>query len=229
MQQLVIGLGEVGRALKNVLSEKYDVSGIDLNSIEGQFDVIHICFPPSKSFEDSVREYQAKYLKEGGLTIIHSSVPVGTSGRLNAVHSPIRGVHPNLELGIKTFVKYFGGERAKEASAIFADLVDKCVYNEDSRVTEAMKLWDTTYYGWNIVFQKLLKKWCEENEIDFESVYTLANKDYNEGYTKLGRPEVVRPVLKYMEGKIGGHCVIENCHLLDGPVPKFILDANENF
>jgi len=47
MTQLVIGSkGQVGSALIEVLSEKYEVSGIDINeSIPHQFDVLHICIP----------------------------------------------------------------------------------------------------------------------------------------------------------------------------------------
>ena len=89
-----------------------------------------------------------------------------------------------------------------------------------------MKLWDTTYYGWNIVFEKAVKSYCDEHGLDFKVVYTWANEGYNKGYAKLGISNVQRPVLKDYPGKIGGHCVIPNATLLGGDVADFILDCD---
>ena len=45
-------------------------------------------------------------------TIIHSTVAPGTTSKIkgNVCHSPVRGLHPNLDLGIKTFLKYIGSD-----------------------------------------------------------------------------------------------------------------------
>jgi len=152
MAHLVIGSeGPVGSALVEVLSDKYAVDGIDYLSdrLPGKYDVIHICFPYNQKFEEAVEVYLDLYLAPGGLVIIHSTVPVGTSAKFNAVHSPIRGVHPHLAEGIRTFTKFFGGLRAVEAAWIFAQLGIETVTSPQAEDTEAMKLWDTTYYGWN--------------------------------------------------------------------------------
>ena len=58
-----------------------------------------------------------------------------------------------------------------------------------------------------------MKKLCDEHNLDFMEVMTKYNNTYNEGYTKLGKLNVVRPVL-YPTDKIGGHCVIPNAKLL---------------
>lgn len=232
MEHLIVGLGEVGSAIYSVIGEKHNVRGIDVDpKIEPskEYDVLHICFPYSPKFERYVKEYQETYLRDGGLTIIHSTVPVGTSRRCGAVHSPVRGVHPHLAEGVKTFVKYFGGERANEAARYFVDVCDKCISCDSPETTEAIKLWDTTYYGWNIVFMKELHKWCEKMGLDFDSIYKMANQDYNLGYARLGRQEVIRPVLTFMPGKIGGHCVIQNCEILESPIADYILKANETY
>ena len=42
---------------------------------------------------------------------------------------------------------------------------------------------------------------------------TVFNTSYNEGYKKLGKNNVVRPVL-YPTEKIGGHCVVPNAKIL---------------
>lgn len=226
-KHLIIGTGQVGSALFEVLYDKYDVTGIDIDRFAlEEFDVIHICIPYVDGFVTSVTNYKLQYLAPGGLVIIHSSVAVGTSNRLGAVHSPIRGVHPNLAKGIRTFTKFFGGLRSGEAADIFRDLGIQCVTTPDARNTEALKLWDTTYYGWNIVFEKAVHEYCEKHGLDFNVVYTRANRTYNTGYRRLDMPEVSRPVLDHREGPIGGHCVIPNAKILDSEIADFILEQN---
>ena len=84
---------------------------------------------------------------------------------------------------------------------------------KDAKTTELSKLADTTYYGLCIAFTSDMKKLCDEHNLDFMEVMTKYNNTYNEGYTKLGKLNVVRPVL-YPTDKIGGHCVIPNAKLL---------------
>ena len=56
MRHVVIGAGEVGEAIYNVLSEKHEVYLRDITP-EGpsQADVLHICFPYSYNFMDATR------------------------------------------------------------------------------------------------------------------------------------------------------------------------------
>jgi len=215
-----------------VLSEaRANVTGIDIdNKASGRFDFVHICIPYSDTFRYSTLKYMEEYQKEDGLTIIHSTVPVGTSTYLGAVHSPIRGIHPHLASGIRTFKKFFGGPKAAEAAIMWDNLVGTgCVTSRLAEDTEAMKLWDTTYYGWNIIFEKAVKAYCDEHGLDFKTVYSWANETYNEGYAALGVNNVQRPVLKHYPGKIGGHCVIPNAKLLDSPVAEFLVKKNEEY
>lgn len=229
-KHLIIGTGQVGSALFEVLYDKYDVTGIDIDRFAlEEFDVIHVCIPYVDGFVTDVTNYKLQYLAPGGLVIIHSSVAVGTSDRLGAVHSPIRGVHPNLAEGIRTFTKFFGGARAEEAAGIFRDLGITCVHTPDARNTEALKLWDTTYYGWNIVFEKAVHAYCDKHRLDFNIVYTRANRTYNNGYVRLGMPEVLRPVLDHREGPIGGHCVIPNAKILCSEIADFILEKDADY
>lgn len=229
MKNLVIGLGEVGSAIRNILDcEGYDPMKGDFalgaDNVTG-YEVLHICFPWSDDFVSIVKKYQERWKPD--MVIVHSSVPVGTCDPERWVHSPVRGVHPNLEEGIRTFVKYFGGERAAEAGVIFNVLGIPCIATERARNTEALKLLDTTQYGMMIKLQKEIHAWCVENNVDYLLAYEEANQTYNEGYMKLGRPEVVRPYLKNQKGKIGGHCVIPNAHLIDAPFAKELLAFND--
>lgn len=210
MVHLIVGYGEVGKSLGKVIGD-HVWKDSDRATWKGEkVDVAHICIPYGKDFKREVR----KYKKIAGLVIVHSSVPVGTCDALSVVHSPIRGVHPRLAEGIRTFPKYFGGKRADEAAGIFAKIGLKTRVYATAKTTETLKLWDTTQYGRLIMLQKEIWSWCQRHKVDFDAIYTQANQDYNEGYIKLGRPEVVRPWLKNMPGPIGGHCVMPNAKLL---------------
>lgn len=226
MKQLVIGLGEVGSALQKIL----DCDGYDPykggGKLNAPYDFIHICFPWQ---EDFVREV-GRYTGAGKTkhVVIHSSVPVGTCDEHGWIHSPIRGVHPNLEQGIRTFVKYFGGVGAEEAAKMFSDLGINTRLVGDARTTEALKLWDTTQYGVMIMLEKSIHEYCRQQGLDPEIVYTDANHTYAIGYEALNRPEVIRPYLRHMDGEIGGHCVIPNAHLLASPIAEMLIEFNEN-
>jgi len=224
VRQLVIGLGEIGTAIRKIL----ECDGHDSykNIIaKGEYKIIHICIPYSSSFNTTVEEYKEQFKSD--LIIIHSTVPIGTCELLNAVSSPCRGVHPQLEEGIRTFVKFFGGKRAREASYLFEVKRIKVECCDDSRTVEALKLWDTTIYGFNIILEKEIYKFCQENNLDFNTVYTKSNVTYNEGYAQLGKPQFKKYVLKHHEGPIGGHCVVNNCELLDSWVADLIKEKNE--
>lgn len=228
MTHLIVGHGEVGQSLHQVIGKAFyhDLTGGTWK--DEHVDMVHICIPftDKKVFKDEVE----KWKKVGDLVVVHSSVPVGTCDELEVIHSPICGVHPHLADGIRTFVKYFGGKNAHKASNIFKKLGLKTYVFEDAKTTEAMKLWSTTQYGFQILLEKEIHKWCEENGVDFEYVYTMQNKDYNDGYTKLKMPQVVRPYLKDYPGKIGGHCVIPNCKLLGKTwVAETILEKDKGW
>lgn len=231
MKHVIFGLGEVGKAINAIFPEAHSFDPKVQQSRplpDGQFEILHVCFPYHNSIQFHEAMSMAIHKVRPRLIIIHSSVPIGTSQKYNAIHSPIRGVHPNLEKGIRTFVKYFGGEGegAEEAAELFSEKGIKVRVIKDSRTTEAGKLWDTTQYGVMILLEKEIHKFCLENNLDFDLIYTDFNNTYNAGYTELDMPYVVRPFLKHMDGPIGGHCVVENAALLDTGISKFIIDAN---
>lgn len=230
MKMLVIGFGEVGQAVYKVLADKYEVKHIDVGEkFDELFDVIHVTFPYSKDFEKQVTAYTIQYLADDGLVIVHSTVPVGTCGRIGAVHSPIRGVHPNLEQGVRVFVKTFGGFRADEAAEIFKACGVKTACTPSSDDTEAAKLWCTTAYFVSLIVEKEMFAYCKEKNLDFDFVYRRWTEDYNKGYTELGMGHVQRPVLNHVPGGIGGHCLIPNAKLLKNWLGKLLLLRNSHF
>lgn len=216
MKTLIIGGGEVGKALHEVLKEQYYCQTHDpkLGMLAlDDFEIMHICIPYSGTFTEEVKQYQAIYRPKH--TVIHSTVPVGTSRLCGATHSPIRGLHPNLALGIKIFIKFIGGEGASEVADYFRRAGLRIVLFDKSETTEAGKLFDTEYYRACIEFTHRVKTFCDKNSLNFHEVYTLFNQTYNEGYAVLGYPEYSRPVLQPIMTPVGGHCVVPNSKLIN--------------
>jgi UDP-glucose 6-dehydrogenase len=211
-KHLVIGLGEVGTAIQKVFNaDGYDYT-MKEHTITGQYDVVHICIPYSDSFEHFVTKY--KEILNPKHIVIHSTVPVGTSRKCGALHSPIRGLHPNLYEGIMTFPKFIGGEQASEVADIFRRAGLKVILVDKQETTELGKLLDTEYYRACIEFTLKARELCDKHEVPFHESYTLFNLTYNEGYKELGHPEYVRPTLQAIKQPIGGHCVIPNSKLV---------------
>ena len=220
MKTLIIGAGEVGISLYRVLKPYYPVTIKDKEKLEIKgIEILHICFPYSKDFIKKVREYQKEYKPK--YTIIHSTVKIGTSKKLDAVHSPVVGIHPYLEQSLKTFIKFLGGEKAGEVADYFRRAGIKAYITGKSETTELTKILSTTKYGLDISFTKEVKRLCEENKVPFE-FWTLWNKNYNFGYEKLGYPEYQRPELIPIMKKIKGHCVSQNLKLLKTKFNKLI-------
>lgn len=219
MSDIVIGAGQVGRAIAEVLQ-------CPLRDIDGAVvptETIHICFPYSDDFDAAVIEYQATY--QPSLTVIHSTVPVGTSRRLGAVHSPVTGKHPHLAESVRTFVKFFGGEQARSAAATFAAKGVRTEVVPDPETTEAGKLWATLQYGWMVAIEKEMRRFCEARGADPDIAYRRFNEVYNEGYAALGMSHRL-PILDDVPGPIGGHCVIPNARLTPAYLARLLVRMN---
>lgn len=221
----ILGWGEVGKAIGSFYKIKL-IKDKEMDSFVGtkNLDVLHVCIPYSKDFEKTVIKNIENHAPDG-LVIIHSTVPVGTTQAIQkrhkyTVHSPVRGVHPDLAKGIKTFVKYIGADDAGTGRLTyehFKEIGIKSVVVFKSKTTELLKLLDTTYYGLCIAFHDYALNLCDQEGLNFERVMDDANVSYNEGYKKLKKSNVIRPVLlPPAAGKIGGHCVIPNAELLRG-------------
>lgn len=216
---IIIGNGEIGQSLHKVLGG--DITGITHEAKD--YDIIHICFPYSPEFIDEVKRYQklfnAKY------TVIHSTVPVGTSRKCEAIHSPCLGVHPYLEKSFLTFTKYLGGEKAGEVADYFRRHNIKVYVTDKSETTELMKILCTTKYGVDIEYVKDVKRQCDKFRVPFE-MWTLWTENYNQGYKKLDQEQFTRPNLIPNMQKISGHCVMPNTELLETNFTKLLKELN---
>jgi UDP-N-acetyl-D-mannosaminuronate dehydrogenase len=251
---LVVGLGEIGGTVFSIMknSGKFQVFGLDMDKAKMEengaleppvlatIDVMHICIPvPNKNkLIEIAKGYIEKYHPK--LTIINSTVPIGTTIELYRqcggliAHSPCRGVHKNKEYMIKEFsrwTKYVGGatpeagEAAKEHFAL-AGLKTKALPNCSD--TEFAKLFETTYRTWMIVFfqkmNRLARNYSTTNpdvKIDFDDTV-----DFIEDTHRLRHD---RPVM--FPGVIGGHCLLPNSKLMLGELEpemlRLILESNE--
>ena len=233
MKSLIIGAGEIGTSLFNVLKTAHEVKIRDVEDLEMDgVEVLNICYPYSDAFVEVTNAYIEKY--KPTLVIIHSTVKIGTTREIGeiAVHSPCHGKHPNLEEGLKAFKKFIGGEDIGQMN-LAHDYLNyagiRGIIVESPETSELSKILCTTYYGWNLIFMKEVAKICERYGASFDEVYTLWNTYYNEGYQKLGQDQFTRPVLKNVEGKIGGHCVIPNCDLIDSIITNIIKVENQDY
>ena len=233
MKTLIVGKGEIGTALGKVLADYEPIFldfQLDLHLYAGDYvsknpiDILHVCFEYSDNFIKSVKSYQKIFKPK--YTVIHSTVPIGISGKCKAIHSPVIGIHPHLESGVRTFVKFFGGKQASEVADYFRRVGLKVYLFDKSETTELMKIADTTFYGVCIEYTKEVKKLCEKYKVPFEA-WTIWTENYNKGYKELGYPEFTRPNLVPIDKKIGGHCVLPNARILESKFAKFIIELNK--
>lgn len=235
----ILGLGEVGSAIKKLVSKKHQVfvKDLDFDEIKSKkVHILHVCIPYTKKFIKSVTKTIKK--TQPNLTIINSTVKPGTTQELhlltkaNLAHAPIMGVHPNLYEYLFKFTKFVGAVNKQSRTLAvkhFEDLGVKTKAFSSPTETELGKILSTTYYGWNILFQKWAHQLSSSSKAEFDQVYTQFNHNYNRGYGQ-ELPHVVRPVLKHSPGEIGGHCVIPNATIihdwLGDDFTKFLLDQN---
>lgn len=219
----IIGVGEVGGAIKKLAKNHFTVFERDVsyNQITGHVDVLHLCLPFSNQFT----KVAIKAIKETTpkLVIINATVKVGTTReiynktKVPIAHTPIMGVHPHLARYQKTFTKIIGAINETSYHLAYTHWkilgAPKVIRFTKPENSELGKLLETTYYGWNIVFNKHIKDLCDTTKSDFDEVYGAFNNIYNQGYSKT-KPNVRRPVLEFAPGPIGGHCVVPNAQIL---------------
>jgi len=244
---LVIGLGEVGRALFELLRERQDftVYGLDIDeaktrevgqkqeAIPTEVNVMHACIPciSQKKFIGIIANYAMQFNPK--LVIVNSTVPPGTTMALSKLctclvaHSPIRGVHKDLDhmkWEVKRWTKYVGGaspEASDAARKHFEKMGLKTKVLQSCVETELAKLFETTYRAWMIACFQEMHRISRHFEADFDDIV-----DFIEDTHRVGSD---RPVM--FPGVIGGHCVIPNTKLLlesfASEFLRLILESNE--
>jgi len=225
MIDLIIGRGEIGSALENVLSTKHEVVSYDLSDVEmpdlDSVNIMHICIPYTEEFVSSVNQYMRIYRPK--ICIVHSSVLVGTCSNLSGsviMHSPVRGTHPDMVEGLKTYIKYLSYDPIKyphylqEVVEYFESVGIRIKEIAHTRTTELMKLLELCRYGTYIAFAKEQEKICDKFDCSYDVVVSDYERSRNEGITDLGRKELCQPVLYPFKDYVGGHCTVEDMELM---------------
>lgn len=239
MKTLIVGAGEVGKALKEVVSKLHgtlirDIEPIDIG--DNKIEVLHICYPEGPGFVENTNKYIDLY--KPSLTIINSSVSIGTCDRLGdkIVYSPIRGRHMrngqfSLAQDIRLFVKFvFCKDAFKRdmACAYFEDCGLTCYSFKYPNAGEALKLLSNIHMGIEIAWRQEVQRILKEFDVQ-ASTYELWEETYAQGYEKTGDSHLIRP--RMSPNPIGGHCIIPCTEILAKQFPSkildFILESNE--
>lgn len=223
---LVIGMGEVGRPLLEVIRERRSAIGIDIEPVEiqGDCDIMHICYP--FEIEDFVGE-SARYIEKYNpqLTIVNSTVAPGTTRAIYQatsapiVHSPVRGKHFKMKQELTHYVKFIGGiEEAwsQRAAEHFRSVGMKTNILSSPEATELAKLTETTYFGLIIAWAQEVERYCDRLSLDYDEIVSF--------YDGIG----FLPPVRYFPGVIGGHCIMPNIKILKTTYNSEILDAIEH-
>jgi UDP-N-acetyl-D-mannosaminuronate dehydrogenase len=210
---VVVGLGEVGKPLLQLISRHREATGVDISPPENPtspIEVLHICYPfQIKDFAGECARYIDLFKPE--LTVINSTVAVGTTRAVAertgaaVVNSPVRGKHARMleELGMYTkFVGAVDPATGGHAAEHFESLGLKTKVLSSPEATELAKLTETTYFGVMIAWAQELERFCDQSGTDYEEIVSF--------YDEIK----FFPSVKYFPGVIGGHCVMPNIEIL---------------
>ena len=228
---LVVGVGEVGGALAEVLERtqpdllRHDLAPREFSDAIG---VMHICIPyqSGQQFETAALEYIKRF--QPRLTVINSTVIPGTTRRIanrsgaRLAYSPVRGKHARMAEDLLRYCKFVAADDdaiAAEAEDHFRTARMKTRRVARPETLEVAKLAETTYFGIQIAFAQELNRFAQQVEADYaEAIDFFEEVDF-------------LPRTRYYPGFIGGHCVIPNIHLLrqvvNSPLLEAVLDSNQ--
>ncbi|MEM1516161.1 MAG: GDP-mannose dehydrogenase [Thermofilum sp.] len=237
---LVVGLGEVGRAVYEILKEsgKFEVFGYDidpsrtLNKLEEvprPVVYLHVAIPYSSKFVEIVARYTGE-LQPRAL-IVHSSIAPGTTRALYErfgipiAYTPVRGKHPNLKRHLLFWPKWVSAlppEFLEEAARHLSEAgfkVKLCASGPES--LELAKLWETVYRAVMIASWQELHRVAREKGASLKVIAEFIGEVH----------EVLKDRPVYYPDFIGGHCLIPNTEILRAVHPSklfdFVVESNE--
>jgi len=231
---LVVGLGEIGAPLLEIIRGVFRVEGIDIEQkeVQGSVDVMHICFPYNSNFVEVTTNYIERF--DPKLTIIESTVLPFTTSKVyekthKAIcHSPVRGRKADgFKWAYFTYTKFIGPvkpEFGKMAEEYYNSLGFKTCICTSHLETEFMKILNTTYYGLMISWFQEIHRICTRFNINEDEIIKFFRTNQTDSKGKHPRPV-------FYPGIIRGHCVIPNAKLLEkvhpSPFVDVLLESNE--
>jgi UDP-N-acetyl-D-mannosaminuronate dehydrogenase len=223
---VVVGLGEVGRPLLELVAERHEAIGIDVSPAPGDVggvDVLHICYPfEIEDFVGATAGYVERF--HPTVTIVNSTVAVGTTRAVAArtgaaiVHSPVRGKHTRMRDELLKYTKFVGPiDRTSGTCAAkhFESIGMQTRVLATPESTELAKLAETTYFGLLIAWAQEVERYCDHLGPAYDEVVSF----YEE--------VAFFPPVKYFSGVIGGHCVMPNLDILRRAGRSELVEAIE--
>ena len=249
MEAVVLGLGEVGVPIFNMLRSAYkeEVEAFDPAVPKhdlfpkGHARFMHVCFPQSTEFVGLIADYEAAFRPE--YIIIHSTLSPGMQMYLDGarpndpereyypsvVYSPVRGnIKDGMEWSLRNYSKYVSayGFQKHEWEPIMVHLEYagfKPRWRDSSESLEFAKILDLALYGLNIAFFQEVERLAKERSLDYDLI-----REFIESTPEESGGLVPRTV--YYGGFIGGHCVIPAIEKVlaekDIPMLKAVLESN---
>ena len=172
-------------------------------------------FAPDISFVEAAAELIAPVLKNGNLIILESTVPVGTTQRVQKIirarrpelfakgnvmhfaHCPERVLPGQILEELVKNDRVVGGlttEATNQACRFYEKFVAGAVVPTDARTAELCKLSENAFRDVNIAFANELSMICDKLDIDVWELVQLANRH--------PRVKILQP-----GPGVGGHCI----------------------
>jgi UDP-N-acetyl-D-mannosaminuronate dehydrogenase len=226
-QVLVVGLGEVGGPLLEVLGGTHQAAGRDIDDKEFHgVRILHLCFPFGVNFVSAATRYVELYRPE--VVVVNSTVIPGTTRAIEqetgtpAVYSPVRGKHTRMAEELQRYTKFIAGTSPEALATVEAHFTAAGVATRRMSSFESLelaKLLETSYFG-------VLVAWAQE----MDRFAAAADADYWETAAFFEEIGFLPPV-SFEPGYIGGHCVMPNLELLErvrqSPWIDTIRNSNE--
>ena len=233
MTDLVIGYGEVGHALEEILNERYETKIHDPPkerlAPEGKYAWLHICIPYTESFVKTVDFYMKQFSPEH--TVIHSTVPVGTTRALSylyhVTYSPIRGEHPELVRYLREFPKWIATtDDSNEVLSHFQACGISMRLAPSIEALEWFKLLETFEYAYRIVLWQEIERQADRPEVrggvPKNEVLSALKEWFFEKRAVYDGERGLVPIM--FGGVIKGHCLMPNVELLKPLMTKELYE-----
>ena len=242
-KDVVVGLGEIGAPLLQLISKAVPTIGHDINQklidkkklnkynhLQTRF--LHVCIPFTKKFIPNIISLFNRFHPEG--IVIHSTISPNTTKKLQSVlvvpiiYSATRGVHKRMLYDLKRYTKFYAidqhAPQGELISSKYSRLMKKCGVKtkkmSDPLTLELAKIiCDTSYYGWLINYAQLSNMIAIKHKVDYNEMWSFTD----EIHKFLGN----RP--KMFPGFIGGHCVIPNLDLINDNTLSLIKEINSDY
>jgi len=233
---LVIGLGEVGSAIYEIIKDVglYDLYGYDidpnktvnrLEEIPTRIDFLHICIPFQniKQFIKVTKYYADNYSPQA--IIIHSTVAPGTTREIHknikipVAYSPVRGKHPFLKQHILFWPKWTY-VLPKESTKLVVNHLRSLnlkvkTYDGAPETLELAKIFETVYRALLIAWWQEMHRITKHFNADMATITEFIGEIH----------EQLKDKPPMFPGFIGGHCLIPNTLMLYNVYKSKFLEA----